>query len=123
MIHFQNNFTASRAFLSLVIANYIITFLCCVFCMLALRDFDDCIVLSINLMCASLFPDQNSVVQLRSSLTLSTTFSERFLQFFCQVFLPQGYPESVSDDYYKYQIWDTVQVSSSLTWYINLFAN
>ncbi|XP_021922643.1 RUS1 family protein C16orf58 isoform X2 [Zootermopsis nevadensis] len=56
---------------------------------------------------------QNSVVQLRSLLTLSTTFSERFLQFFCQVFLPQGYPESVSDDYYKYQIWDTVQAFCS----------
>jgi len=26
------------------------------------------------------------------------------------VFLPQGYPESVSDDYLEYQIWDTVQV-------------
>ena len=26
------------------------------------------------------------------------------------VFLPQGYPESVSNDYLKYQIWDTVQV-------------
>ena len=28
------------------------------------------------------------------------------------VFLPQGYPESVSDDYFIYQIWDTVQVSN-----------
>ena len=25
-------------------------------------------------------------------------------------FLPHGYPESVSDDYLTYQIWDTVQV-------------
>lgn len=30
---------------------------------------------------------------------------------FEQIFLPQGYPESVSSDYMKYQIWDTVQVS------------
>lgn len=26
------------------------------------------------------------------------------------VFLPQGYPESVSSDYLHYQMWDTVQV-------------
>uniref|UniRef100_A0A670JBN7 RUS family member 1 n=1 Tax=Podarcis muralis TaxID=64176 RepID=A0A670JBN7_PODMU len=36
----------------------------------------------------------------------------------CQVlvFLPQGYPESVSSDYLAYQIWDTVQAfASSIT--------
>lgn len=27
-----------------------------------------------------------------------------------EVFLPQGYPSSVSADYLEYQIWDTVQV-------------
>ncbi|KAI0235372.1 RUS1 family protein C16orf58, partial [Lamellibrachia satsuma] len=32
------------------------------------------------------------------------------------VFLPQGYPESVSDDYMDYQIWDTMQAfCSSIT--------
>ena len=30
---------------------------------------------------------------------------------FRQVFLPHGYPASVSTDYMAYQIWDTVQVS------------
>ncbi|XP_045891902.1 RUS1 family protein C16orf58 homolog isoform X2 [Micropterus dolomieu] len=29
------------------------------------------------------------------------------------VFLPQGYPESVSNDYLQYQLWDTVQAFSS----------
>ncbi|KAI1884023.1 hypothetical protein AGOR_G00222110 [Albula goreensis] len=29
------------------------------------------------------------------------------------VFLPQGYPESVSEDYLQYQFWDTVQAFSS----------
>jgi hypothetical protein len=58
------------------------------------------------------FSEQNSVVQLGFSVTLSTTVSERFVQFFHQVFLPQGYPRSVSDDYYRYQLWDTLQVSS-----------
>ncbi|XP_072341525.1 RUS family member 1-like [Scyliorhinus torazame] len=35
---------------------------------------------------------------------------------FTSVFLPQGYPDSVSDDYVSYQIWDTVQAfASSIT--------
>ena len=29
-----------------------------------------------------------------------------------EVFLPQGYPSSVSDDYLTYQLWDTLQVRS-----------
>ncbi|XP_029365320.1 RUS family member 1 [Echeneis naucrates] len=33
--------------------------------------------------------------------------------FFKSVFLPQGYPESVSEDYLQYQFWDTVQAFSS----------
>ncbi|KAM4597724.1 RUS family member 1 [Polymixia lowei] len=32
---------------------------------------------------------------------------------FKSVFLPQGYPESVSDDYLQYQFWDTLQAFSS----------
>lgn len=28
-----------------------------------------------------------------------------------EIFLPQGYPDSVHPDYTEYQIWDTVQVS------------
>lgn len=37
-------------------------------------------------------------------------------QFFTVVFLPQGYPESVSSDYLQYQIWDTIQAfASSIT--------
>lgn len=36
--------------------------------------------------------------------------------FFQQVFLPQGFPESVSSDYVPYQIWDTIQAfCSSIT--------
>ncbi|XP_030066325.1 RUS family member 1 isoform X1 [Microcaecilia unicolor] len=35
---------------------------------------------------------------------------------FTSVFLPQGYPESVSEDYLTYQIWDTLQAfASSIT--------
>lgn len=37
-------------------------------------------------------------------------------QVFSAIFLPQGYPDSVSDDYLAYQIWDTVQAfASSIT--------
>ncbi|KAK6190597.1 hypothetical protein SNE40_002428 [Patella caerulea] len=37
-------------------------------------------------------------------------------QFFRSVFLPQGYPESVSEDYLIYQLWDTIQAfASSIT--------
>ncbi|KAL2100960.1 hypothetical protein ACEWY4_002721 [Coilia grayii] len=32
---------------------------------------------------------------------------------FKSIFLPQGYPESVSEDYVQYQIWDTLQAFSS----------
>lgn len=33
------------------------------------------------------------------------------------VFLPQGFPESVSPDYLPYQLWDSVQVSgAAATW-------
>ncbi|XP_063157470.1 RUS family member 1 [Candoia aspera] len=36
--------------------------------------------------------------------------------FFMSVFLPQGYPESVSEDYLAYQLWDTIQAfASSIT--------
>nr|XP_006816815.1 PREDICTED: UPF0420 protein C16orf58-like [Saccoglossus kowalevskii] len=34
-------------------------------------------------------------------------------QFFRSLFLPQGYPESVSGDYLTYQIWDTMQAFCS----------
>ncbi len=37
----------------------------------------------------------------------------RLLTFLKNAFLPEGYPESVSDDYLTYQIWDTVQAFAS----------
>ncbi|XP_013405479.1 RUS1 family protein C16orf58 homolog [Lingula anatina] len=45
--------------------------------------------------------------------------SERFtsvFDLFRSVFLPQGYPDSVSEDYMQYQLWDTLQAfASSIT--------
>ncbi len=32
---------------------------------------------------------------------------------FRDVFLPQGYPDSVTEDYLEYQAWDTLQAFSS----------
>lgn len=41
--------------------------------------------------------------------------SENFTLYrlFRNLFLPQGYPDSVSDDYIHYQFWDTVQAFCS----------
>lgn len=35
------------------------------------------------------------------------------VRIFKQIFLPHGYPDSVSRDYLSYQIWDTVQAFCS----------
>ncbi|XP_039268273.2 RUS family member 1-like [Styela clava] len=42
--------------------------------------------------------------------------SKSVTQVLKSIFLPQGYPDSVSDDYLEYQIWDTIQAfCSSIT--------
>jgi hypothetical protein len=39
-----------------------------------------------------------------------------FLQFIQAAFLPEGYPDSVSEDYWEYQKWDSIQAfCSSIT--------
>lgn len=37
-------------------------------------------------------------------------FVDVFKSIFQELFLPRGYPSSVSPDYWDYQIWDTIQV-------------
>ncbi|KAF6034277.1 C16orf58 [Bugula neritina] len=52
--------------------------------------------------------------------------NERFQsigQMFETVFLPQGYPESVSSDYLKYQIYDTIQVGTFFYLFMEHLAN
>lgn len=39
--------------------------------------------------------------------------NESFKQYLAEVFLPYGYPDSVSDDYLAYQLWDTCQAFCS----------
>lgn len=52
----------------------------------------------------------------RENISSSSGFSAPISHFFRNVFLPQGYPESVSEDYLSYQIWDSIQAfASSIT--------
>lgn len=55
---------------------------------------------------------QRNILLLHSRFpkTVTSSFVDSLKNFFRVVFLPQGYPESVSKDYLSYQIWDTVQV-------------
>lgn len=60
-----------------------------------------------------LFADttENGVVCIDSDLDSNGKFKFRGItHLLSSVFLPQGYPSSVSDDYLEYQIWDTIQV-------------
>ncbi|KAI9586133.1 RUS family member 1 [Glossina fuscipes] len=58
--------------------------------------------------------DQKSIVRVPLR-TDKLMIREKFFLFrlMQQIFLPRGYPDSVSEDYAAYQIWDTVQAFSS----------
>ncbi|XP_022201036.1 RUS family member 1 [Nilaparvata lugens] len=60
-------------------------------------------------------PDKYSVMAVSSSNTgeRKHTLFYGFKNFFREVFLPQGYPDSVSKDYMNYQIWDSAQAFCS----------
>lgn len=53
-----------------------------------------------------------------SSRCLRKVTKSFIVSFFKDVFLPQGFPDSVHPDYIPYQIWDTVQVYTSLKKFI-----
>ncbi|XP_025836292.1 RUS1 family protein C16orf58 homolog [Agrilus planipennis] len=55
----------------------------------------------------------NTVVSSTSAETFSTSLLQRVQDLFREVFLPHGYPDSVSEDYLEFQIWDTVQAFCS----------
>lgn len=62
--------------------------------------------------------DQESIV--RVPLTRVATEDKPFIsenfalyKIFKNLFLPQGYPDSVSEDYIRYQFWDTIQAFCS----------
>ncbi|TMW54846.1 hypothetical protein DOY81_000079 [Sarcophaga bullata] len=59
--------------------------------------------------------EQKSVVRVPLKTENKAAFNEKFFLFriFQQIFLPKGYPDSVSEDYAAYQIWDTIQAFCS----------
>lgn len=56
---------------------------------------------------------KDGVMQRRRDGSEAGSRGNSVVGFFKSVFLPQGYPESVSSDYLQYQFWDTLQAFSS----------
>lgn len=59
------------------------------------------------------FVGQSSLTRLTQNVTYTSSAAEIVKEVLRDIFLPHGYPESVSDDYFNYQIWDTVQAFCS----------
>lgn len=62
--------------------------------------------------------DERSFKLVQTTKTGQGNFSlwNRIRMWFTVIFLPQGFPESVSNDYVEYQVWDTIQAfCSSIT--------
>lgn len=57
-----------------------------------------------------LYSLESGVVCIDSSQGSPTARIHDIKHLLSSIFLPQGYPTSVSDDYLEYQIWDTIQV-------------
>lgn len=55
----------------------------------------------------------NTIVRLSTTDSIAKSIFSRTQDVFREIFLPSGYPDSVSDDYLTYQIWDTVQAFCS----------
>jgi len=52
----------------------------------------------------------NGVRQQKRTVPAAGSFVSWLQNLMRFVFLPQGFPTSVSDDYLEYQLWDTLQV-------------
>ncbi|KAI3359523.1 hypothetical protein L3Q82_013924 [Scortum barcoo] len=59
------------------------------------------------------YTGQDGVMERRRDGSAGESRGNSVVGVFKSVFLPQGYPESVSGDYLQYQFWDTVQAFSS----------
>lgn len=46
-------------------------------------------------------------------MQLDEDYTGDYRSLFTKIFLPQGYPDSVSKDYLNYQVWDTAQAFCS----------
>lgn len=62
---------------------------------------------------AIFLPGTNTIVRLSTTDSIAKSIFSRTQDVFREIFLPSGYPDSVSDDYLTYQIWDTVQAFCS----------
>ncbi|XP_070160303.1 RUS family member 1 [Polyergus mexicanus] len=56
---------------------------------------------------------EDGVNEMRFNSTETQPICSRIVSIIKDIFLPQGYPDSVHSDYTAYQIWDTVQASAS----------
>jgi Protein of unknown function, DUF647. len=61
------------------------------------------------------FTDETNKVSFIANLNVDKSGNtskvvEKIKIFFYQAFLPQGFPDTVSNDYIEYQLWDTAQV-------------
>ncbi|XP_068606093.1 RUS family member 1 isoform X1 [Brachionichthys hirsutus] len=59
------------------------------------------------------YVSEDGVMERRRNLREGESTGNSFFGVFKSIFLPQGYPESVSKDYLQYQFWDTVQAFCS----------
>lgn len=58
-----------------------------------------------------LFLDQRQLILESERRKQSTSLVCNSINVLKEIFLPRGFPNSVSKDYTEYQIWDTVQVT------------
>lgn len=69
---------------------------------------------SFSIIIENFLPASNSIeCHSRKPQTITTSLFQTIYDFFCELILPQGYPDSVSDDYFAYQLWDTIQAFCS----------
>lgn len=54
--------------------------------------------------------DRSSIINLQTGSKNTKSLLSGILSIIKDVFLPQGFPDSVHPDYIPYQIWDTIQV-------------
>lgn len=60
-----------------------------------------------------LFLEGNGIIRHSDASSISKHIEKGLFAFIREVFLPYGYPDSVSEDYFEYQVWDTIQAFCS----------
>jgi len=61
-----------------------------------------------------IYLDQRQLILEFEKRKQSTSLICNSMNILKEVFLPRGFPNSVSKDYTEYQIWDTIQVTTNL---------